>query len=452
MTLRVVAGVALGAALAGCSGRQARVRDGASAPAGSLRAWAERDEGDGFRRTPSEPLAARVAQAVEVFAARGTQRLAESFVTFLREGGSDGFRVTVARDQCVGFLALGREGIVDLNLRVLNAAGTDLDYDTRNDAHPFVRVCARAGDALHVRAHALRGNGEAAVVMLVNPPVVPPPLGDVLGSPRGNGLFSGPRAPRGDIGRDPAALSASDQLRRALDVLAASGSTPVGSTFAGSLPRQGLTARPIALESGRCYVVLGFGEAGVEDLDLRVSDPTGRPITQDVALDAHPTLRFCAARTGLHRVDLRMFAGSGQWALGAVALPLAASGSLPASVGGVTRARAAELVATALARGMRPSAEPIRGAPWGTFVQGFGMRVRRGRCYLVAAAGAESLPAIDLWLSGPDGALLASDTNERERAMVYHCPDRDAVVTANVRAHTGRGEYVVMTFESGELP
>jgi len=400
----------------------------------------------------SSGLATRVALGLEVFAARGTQPVAESFVAFLREGGSARFRVAVARPQCVGFVGIGREGLSDLNLRVLSAAGAELDSDTRNDAHPYVRVCASAGDTLHVQLQAAHGNGEASVVMLVNPPVVPPPLADVLGSPRGNGLFSGPRAPRGDIGRDPSLVSAEIQLRRALDTMAATGSTPLASTFNGRLARQGLTARPIMLEAGRCYVILAFGEAGVEDLDLRVSDPGGRPLAQDVALDAHPSLRFCATRAGPHRVDVRMFAGEGVWALGAAALPASASAGLPEDVVGVTRARAAELTAAATARGMRPLGDPIRGAPWGTFVQGFGLRVRGGRCYLVGVAGNETLPALDVWLSGPDGALLASDTHERERGAVYHCADRDGTLTAQVRAHIGRGEYVVLTFESGERP
>jgi len=118
----------------------------------------------------------------------------------------------------------------------------------------------------------------------------------------------------------------------------------------------------------------------------------------------------------------------------------------------VARARGAEVAAQALARGMRPLGDAVRGAPWGAFVQGFAVPTRRGRCYLVGAAGNESLPALDLWLSGPDGALLASDTNERERAVVYHCAARDAVLTANVRAHAGRGEYVVMRFEGEVAP
>jgi hypothetical protein len=435
----------------GCAAGAGRAEPPAG-PVAAVRALRVGVASQGFGRSMSPLLGARVDAVSEAFAARGTQRLAEAFVTFLREGTGDGFRVHVDRAQCVGFVGVGREGLVDLNLRVLSAAGAELDQDTRIDAHPYVRVCAPQGEALHVRAQAVRGSGEVAVLLLANPPVVAPPLDDVLGPGRANGLFSGPRAPRGEIGRDPSAPSASVQLRRALDALSALGATPLGETFDGALPRQGITARPFALQPGRCYVALAFGEAGVEDLDLRVSDPVGRPLTQDVALDAHPSLRFCTTRGGPHRVDVRMYAGAGRWALGLAALPESASAALPADVTGVARARGAEVAAQALARGMRPVGDALRGAPWGSFVQGFAVPTRRGRCYLVGAAGNESLPALDLWLSGPDGAMLASDTNERERAVVYHCAARDAVLTANVRAHAGRGEYVVMRFEGEVAP
>lgn len=439
------------ALLLGCaSGHRSAAATASTEPA--VRVFRHGAAPQGFGRAPSPGLASRVDAASEAFAARGTQRLAEVFVAFLREGASDGFRLSVDRSQCIGFVGVGREGVVDLNLRVLSAAGGELDQDVRNDAHPYVRVCASQGETLYVRAVAARGSGEVAVVLLGNPPVVAPPLDDVLGSSRANGLFAGPRAPRGQIGRDPSAPSASEQLRRALEALAGVGASPLGEHFDGVLPRQGITARPVALQAGRCYVALAFGEAGVEDLDLRVNDPVGHPLAQDVALDAHPSLRFCTTRGGAHRVDVRMYAGEGRWALGLATLPEAASAVLPADVVGVARARGAEVAARAFARGMRPLGDAVRGAPWGSYVQGFAVPTRRGRCYLVGAVANESLPALDLWLSSPDGAMLASDTNERERAAVFHCATRDAVLTANVRAHTGRGEYVVMRFEGEAAP
>ncbi len=79
----------------------------------------------------------------------------------------------------------------------------------------------------------------------------------------------------------------------------------------------------------------------------------------------------------------------------------------------------------------------------------FAVTLRAGRCYVFGAAGDERVAALDLWLSDETGAVLAADTNERERAVVYHCARRDRAVTANVRTQAGRGEYVFQSFESG---
>ena len=100
---------------------------------------------------------------------------------------------------------------------------------------------------------------------------------------------------------------------------------------------------------------------------------------------------------------------------------------------------------------MTPLGDALRGAAWMGPVLPFAVTLRAGRCYVFGAAGDERIAAIDLWLSDETGAVLGADTNERERAMVFHCARRDRAVTAHVRTQAGRGEYVFQSFESGSV-
>jgi hypothetical protein len=100
-------------------------------------------------------------------------------------------------------------------------------------------------------------------------------------------------------------------------------------------------------------------------------------------------------------------------------------------------------------RQMAPLGDAVRGGGWVGAAVPFGVTLRAGRCYLFGAAANEEPGLLDVWVAGRDGAVLAADTNERERAMVFHCPRRDLNATVHVRVQGGRGEFVYQAFEAG---
>ncbi len=301
--------------------------------------------------------------------------------------------------------------------------------------------------AARLSAIAARGTGEVAVLPLAEPPVVPPPLDGVL-DVRPTSLFAGPRVPRNNVGRDPAVIPATEAMRRLIARYQSLGYVPVGDVASGQLEHQGVARRPVRFEEGRCYLVMAVGGDRVEDLDLRVSSPQRRPIVQDTGLDTRPIVRLCAGATGEHPAEVRMYAGAGEWALGVMEIPTPEGVALGDDVQGIERARALEVALEASRRAMEPMRPPLRGAAWGVNTQPFPVRLRAGRCYVLGAAASETLAALDLWLADERGAVLASDTSERERATVFHCARRDGLATASVRVHGGRGEYVFQVFES----
>lgn len=396
---------------------------------------------------PSVELSMRLERVAEAFRTRRARPLRERWTGFLREGRAHVITLTLARAQCVGFVAVGREGLDDIDLAVSNQAGAELVRDDRRDAHPYVRVCLSSPGALYVRVTGARGNGEAAVLTLVDAPLVPPPLDDVLGV-RPSSLFGGPRVARTEVGRDPAVLSASEHLARLTARLVELGYRRTGITRSGQLLHGQTRQNPVFLTAGRCYVIQGAGGDHVDDLDLRVLGPDGRSLGQDVASDARPVVRSCPTSDGTHSIDLRMFAGSGEWAFEVLQVPSELRHNLGDDVVGVVRARALEVALEAARRHMVPMRDAIRGGPWLGGVLPFGVGLRAGRCYLFGAAADEAPGLLDLWLAGPDGAVLSADTNERERAMVYHCPRRDQRATVNVRVQGGHGEFVYQAFES----
>ena len=398
--------------------------------------------------SPSSELTARADRVADAFRERGARPVRDRWTAFLREGGADSFDATVSRPQCLGFVAVGREGVGDIDLAVANGAGAEVAHDDRRDAHPYVRVCLTTPDTLHIRAQAARGSGEVTVLTIASPPLVPPPLDEVLGV-RATSLFAGPRAPRAEVGRDPAATSATEFLDRLVSRLTGQGYPVVGAVRSGTLEHQQTTQVTLSLEQGRCYVVQGAGGDHVDDLDLRIASPTRVPLAQDVGIDARPALRLCAPLSGDYTLDVRMFSGSGEWAVQALEIPASVGHRLGDDVQGVERARALEVAGEAARHAMEPLGDARRGAAWVGPSLPFAVTLRAGRCYVFGAAGDERIAAIDLWLSDETGAVLAADTNERERAVVYHCARRDRAVTANVRTQAGRGEYVFQSFESG---
>lgn len=398
---------------------------------------------------PTAALEARFQRVLEAFHVRGATPLAERFVGFVRGEHPAVFTVTLAEPRCVGFVGVGREGVDDLNLSVMNASGVELGRDNRPDAHPYARVCPSRPETLSVVVDATQGGGEVAVGVLVDAPVVPPALEDVLG-PRASTGILGARSPRVDLGRDPAGVSAEDALARASARLG-EGYTPVGTVQHGVLERRQSLSRQVTLEEGRCYVILGAGSETVDDLDLRVYDAERRPVGNDLATDAHPAVRLCPDQSGPHTVEVVMYAGSGQWALGVHEIE-EGHVEIPEDLSGPARARALELGVLAWRRGLAPLGPALRGQSWGSATSTRAYTVREGRCYLFGATAGERNGGVELWASDPSGAVLGADTGERERAQVFHCARRTERVTVSVRPAGGRGDFVFVAFESRDTP
>jgi len=74
----------------------------------------------------------------------------------------------------------------------------------------------------------------------------------------------------------------------------------------GRLTNGASTSHQMDVIGGNSYVVFGQCDNDCTDLDLKIWDPDGSLILQDVAIDDHPTLTFNPKTSGRLRVEVIM--------------------------------------------------------------------------------------------------------------------------------------------------
>lgn len=115
-------------------------------------------------------------------------------------------------------------------------------------------------------------------------------------------------------------IAPGDTIGREMQVRAqqfAQGMRPATPLFRGTLDTGGTQDYQAVLQGGRCFKILGVGSDGVTDLDLFLFDPNGVQVQQDTATDNYPVLGLthpiCPQEPGSYRVQVKMFAGQGDF-------------------------------------------------------------------------------------------------------------------------------------------
>ena len=104
-------------------------------------------------------------------------------------------------------------------------------------------------------------------------------------------------------------------LRRSQMV--AAGMTTATPIFRGTLAEHGTQDFQAVLQPGKCFKIIGVGGMTVRDLDLKLFDPNGVQLQQDVATDNYPALgvesQICPSTAGAYRVQVEMYQGNGDF-------------------------------------------------------------------------------------------------------------------------------------------
>lgn len=221
--------------------------------------------------------------------ARGYESYGEIARGALQEGQDRDFSLSLEGGKCYAIVAVGDNGVRNLDLIVRSPRGRQVDRDVAEDARPIVRVCADDTGDYEMKVSMAQGAG--------------------------NFLYQAYRWPRGT--RGPFGLSGLIYVRlgEVTSLLNVEGYEPDGD-FApgrGTLRREGAsTHHDLDLPAGQCFAVLVVGGEGVNDIDVRLTRG-GQQLSADGTRNAFPNVRYCTQAAGTYRLDVAATAGSGDY-------------------------------------------------------------------------------------------------------------------------------------------
>jgi hypothetical protein len=221
--------------------------------------------------------------------ARGYENFGDAQRSQLSESAETDYPMSLEGGKCYAILAVGDNGVRDLDLRLLNARGDVVDRDVEQNARPIVRVCPTASGSYTMRVKMFAGAG--------------------------NFVYQQYRWPRGT--RGPFGLSGLMYVRLAevTQLLNVEGFEP-DTDFTperANLRREGdERTHDIPMRGGRCYSVLAVGGDGIVDLDASLLQGT-TPIATEASTNAFPSVRHCPAQNGTFKLKVRAASGSGAY-------------------------------------------------------------------------------------------------------------------------------------------
>ena len=373
-----------------------------------------------------------------------------------RESGSANRRSGVASPSddddgagCIGLLALGHQRLRALQLQVHDESGQQRVRVA--GARPYARVCGIRGGQLHVTLTATDGRGEFQVLALQQAPQELPQLRAWLQECAPLDGLAAATLP--DVGPEPKG----PPIWRALSLVEARleelGYKQLGETQFGHLKERRREGRARYLVGGRCYSIAAVGDSKVVDLDLRLFAPSrdATLLASDVSRGRDAVVKICPQRSGQYLLDVRMYQGSGNYALRSFVLAEPNGEARPSGVQGLARILYAELVSRIERRGM--VARPLG---WGLVPAGNALtlpvQLEAGRCYALGGVPADEIQRGDLDLALVDGSgtLLAWDVGRGSQPLIFHCAKRSGTyrTVASIHGNRDASRYLVVLGQS----
>ncbi len=97
-----------------------------------------------------------------------------------------------------------------------------------------------------------------------------------------------------------------NQLNRAASNVVRQGYSPDRDPVTGSLNSGARESMMINLTCGTRYAIVGVCDNDCTDVDLRVWDPSGTKLAEDIMTNDTPVLEFTATVTGQYRLSVEM--------------------------------------------------------------------------------------------------------------------------------------------------
>lgn len=334
---------------------------------------------------PSPPVAAALGASERALTGAGFQALPALRAGFwLNEGASSSYRLHVEPGRCYAVVAVGDQGVRDVDLFLVAPDGSSVVEDRETDVHPSLSMCAPYPGDLVVRIQMYSGQGPVHLRAYASggPPSTQVPLAALVreaytsaggggGAPGAMAAGSAPGTAQGAVpgvpGANEGALEpeARARLEAVRGRLQSMGYSDVGAPVAYALESGRSRDVPTRFEPGVCYAFATLGSAGVRDSDVFVLDGARRELVSDVRTDADAVVSdVCPTSGGAGAVRVRLYAGTGTVWLASFARR--GGGNVGASGrGGPARNAAGPLVAAASDPGGGTTLPPVPVAPVG---------------------------------------------------------------------------------------
>jgi hypothetical protein len=189
---------------------------------------------------------------------------------------------------------------------------------------------------------------------------------------------------------------------------------------------------------------MAVGESRVRDLDLDLSDASGRPVDRDYSQDPRAVVRLCAPTAGQYRVTVRMAGGGGAYRLG---LFRWGGGTSGAGLSGIAFVRNAEVTRVLQTDGYQGDADfeifraQIREGGNATR----NVSLRQGQCYAFVAVGGNGVSDLDLAVA-KDGQTVAEDRTFTAFPTARFCARAAGSHRVTITSRRGSGDFVFRVF------
>ncbi len=341
------------------------------------------------------------------------------------------FPATLQAGTCYAFASFGGPGAADTDVSLLDGSGSELARDVASSADGLVRYCPTVTGSYKLQVKMYSGTGPLFTAAYQQG-AAPAPDTQVVAatSTAGAGLEDNFRLLDGDM--------------------RARGYETFGDVRRSQLSESAETDYPMSLEGGKCYAILGVGDNGVRDLDLRLLDARGTEVDRDIEQNSRPIVRVCPQSSGAYTMRVKMYAGAGNFVYQQYRWPRGTRG--PFGLSGLMYVRLAEVTQLLNVEGFEPDSDftPERA----TFRREGDQRthtipMRGGRCYSVLVVGGEGVVDVDASLL-QGSTPVAAESSRNAFPSVRHCPAQNGNFTLKVQAVSGAGDYFFQLFTQSQ--
>lgn len=385
------------------------------------------EQGEGFEGlfegvlappVPFRHVEEHLARSRGALRARGFTPLGDPLLGRVTEGAVVRSVVELEAGRC--YVAIGRShGVRDIDLFLFDAAGVEVERDLAGDAEPSIEHCPPETGHYTVELRAFEGAGAAGILVFVGPgpPARPPTLEPPLEE-------------------RPSEPSLVVEVMAAPLRLRGFGAPLFVARDAQIVPGE-VRTHDVVIGPG-CSIVAGAASHEGMDLDLYLADESGREIDRDTAVHSTARVRACQTAAAVMRVAVKSYGRDGTYGLAVVRAPE-----------GIESLQALRLEEASAAFRPRGFAE---GQTFDARLAQ-GERLHRtlalaaGQCIAVVAAGDDTVEDLDLFLRGPDLALVTSDSGPAPYGVVSRCAEDAEVLTLEVLAFRGEGQVAVRILE-----